>query len=125
MGLTAERGGVFEAGGRAGAMCAVAVNAGFALAMARVPPAMCSVPVPSKAPSLQPAEVAMVGDRIYTDIAMAGNAACLGGLVLSGEATRQDADASAIKPDVIVENLAGLGELLDAAQPAGKSNHHP
>lgn len=76
---------------------------------------------------LQPAEVAMVGDRIYTDIAMAGNAACLGVLVLSGEATRQDADASAVKPDVIVENLAGLGELLDAARQAscGKPNHHP
>jgi len=68
--------------------------------------------------NLRPDEVAMVGDRIYTDIAMAQNAGVTGVLVLSGEATRADAEASTVKPDIIVENLAALGELIAAARPA-------
>lgn len=39
---------------------------------------------------LQPEECAMVGDRLYTDIAMANRAGCMGILVLSGEATESD-----------------------------------
>jgi ribonucleotide monophosphatase NagD (HAD superfamily) len=42
---------------------------------------------------LRPEECAMVGDRLYTDIAMANRAKCLGILVLSGEATQDDVDA--------------------------------
>jgi NagD protein len=68
---------------------------------------------------LRPEEVAMVGDRIYTDIAMAKNAACPGILVLSGEATRRDAETSPVKPDLIVENLAALGALLAAGRAEG------
>ena len=36
---------------------------------------------------LQPYEIAMVGDRIYTDVQMAHNAGAMGVLVLSGETT--------------------------------------
>ncbi|MDR1818566.1 MAG: HAD-IIA family hydrolase [Puniceicoccales bacterium] len=67
---------------------------------------------------LRAGEVAMVGDRIYTDIAMAKRAGCLGVLVLSGEATRADAAAAAGTggaPDLVLENTGALGELLDAA----------
>lgn len=39
---------------------------------------------------LDPARCAMVGDRLYTDIAMATRAGCVGVLVLSGEATMED-----------------------------------
>ena len=39
---------------------------------------------------LDPTKCAMVGDRLYTDIAMATRAGCVGVLVLSGEATRED-----------------------------------
>ncbi|MDR0352272.1 MAG: HAD-IIA family hydrolase [Opitutaceae bacterium] len=69
---------------------------------------------------LQPREVAMVGDRLYTDVAMAKNAGCLGILVFSGEATRADADAAppAHRPDLVFENLATLGESLAAARHA-------
>ena len=35
----------------------------------------------------------MVGDRLYTDIAMANRANCMGILVLSGEATEADVAA--------------------------------
>ena len=61
---------------------------------------------------LRPEQVAMIGDRIYTDIVMAKNAGVIAVLVLSGEATRADADASLVKPDIIVENLSGLLALL-------------
>ena len=57
-------------------------------------------------------EVAMVGDRIYTDIAMAFNAGAFGVLVLSGETTLDIADGAPRQPDLIAENIAVLGELL-------------
>ena len=57
-------------------------------------------------------EVAMVGDRIYTDIEMAFNAGAFGVLVLSGETTLQVADQAPRQPDLIAENISVLGELL-------------
>lgn len=66
--------------------------------------------------SLQPEEIAMVGDRIYTDIAMAQNAGAVGVLVLSGETTLDVANAAPNPPDVIAENIGQLGELLAEAQ---------
>ncbi|RZJ14081.1 MAG: hydrolase, partial [Acinetobacter sp.] len=65
---------------------------------------------------LQPEEIAMVGDRLYTDVKMALNASALGVLVLSGEATMDDVAASDVKADVIAENVAKFGELLLAVQ---------
>lgn len=64
---------------------------------------------------LQPDEIAMVGDRIYTDIEMAHNADAFGVLVLSGETTLDVADAAPRQPDLIVENIGVLGELLAEA----------
>ena len=60
-------------------------------------------------------EMAMVGDRIYTDVAMAKNAGITGVLVLSGETKMPVVEQSVIKPDIIVDNLAGLLELLKEA----------
>ena len=57
-------------------------------------------------------EVAMVGDRIYTDIEMAFNAGAFGVLVLSGETTLDVADKAQRQPDLIAENISVLGELL-------------
>ena len=57
-------------------------------------------------------EVAMVGDRIYTDIEMAFNAGAMGVLVLSGETTLEVADKAPRQPDLIAENISVLGELL-------------
>lgn len=57
-------------------------------------------------------EVAMVGDRIYTDIEMAFNAGAFGVLVLSGETTLDVADKAPRQPDLIAENISVLGELL-------------
>lgn len=68
---------------------------------------------------LSRAEVAMVGDRIYTDIAMAQRAAVPAVLVLSGEATEEDAAALDEPPDLIVSHVGELGEWLERARAAG------
>ncbi len=61
---------------------------------------------------LDPAKCAMVGDRLYTDIAMATCAGCVGVLVLSGEATRDDVaalpDGAEQQPTLIVESVDEL-----------------
>lgn len=66
--------------------------------------------------SLQPQEIAMVGDRIYTDVAMAHNAGAVGVLVLSGETTLEVADRAERQPDIIAENIGVLGEMLREAR---------
>ena len=76
---------------------------------------------------LKPEEIAMVGDRIYTDTAMAHNAGAFGVLVLSGETTLETADAVAedartnpdpefFPPDLICRDIKELGELLLASR---------
>jgi NagD protein len=62
--------------------------------------------------------IAVVGDRLYTDIAMARAAGALGVLVLSGETTRARAESAQPRADLIVENVAELGDLLAAARKA-------
>jgi NagD protein len=73
--------------------------------------------------NLEPDEIAMIGDRIYTDTAMAHNAGAVGVLVLSGETTLETAlkVAEDVKtnpnpefypPDVIVRDIKELGELI-------------
>ena len=61
---------------------------------------------------LDPDKCAMVGDRLYTDIAMATRAGCVGVLVLSGEATRKDvaalSETAEQQPRLIVESVDEL-----------------
>lgn len=54
-------------------------------------------------------QMAMVGDRLYTDIATAKNAGITGILVLSGETKQEHLAQSAIQPDYV---FANLGELV-------------
>jgi len=61
---------------------------------------------------LLPREVAMVGDRIYTDMRMAHQAGALAILVLSGEATVADARKASPQPDVVLPSIEQLGELM-------------
>ncbi|MBE6193561.1 MAG: HAD-IIA family hydrolase [Alistipes sp.] len=61
---------------------------------------------------LESDEVAMVGDRIYTDIEMAHNANAFGVLVLSGETTLDIADAAPKQPHLICDSIEVLGELI-------------
>ena len=61
---------------------------------------------------LKPERCAMVGDRLYTDMAMATRAGVVGVLVLSGEATRADVDAlpehAEQRPSIIVNSVDEL-----------------
>ncbi|HOW69155.1 MAG TPA: HAD-IIA family hydrolase [Phycisphaerae bacterium] len=65
---------------------------------------------------LQAPELAMVGDRLYTDMVMARRAGCVGVLVLTGEATVDDTLHLHEPPDVIVPSLKELGEMLAQAR---------
>ena len=65
---------------------------------------------------LLPNEVAMAGDRIYTDILMAQHAGVFNVLVLSGEATLADAWQANPQPDITLQSIAQLGELLAEAK---------
>ena len=65
-----------------------------------------------KRPGFSLAEFAMVGDRLYTDVATGNHAGICSILVLSGESTRQDVEQSDVKPHLIAENVAQLLEAL-------------
>ncbi len=62
---------------------------------------------------LEPRQVAMVGDRIYTDMAMARRAGVFAVLVLTGEATAEDAAALSPPPDLVARHVGEFGELLE------------
>lgn len=61
---------------------------------------------------LRPDEVAMCGDRIYTDVKTAENSGGLGVLVLSGETTLETAMNSDPQPPVTALNVEEFGRLL-------------
>jgi len=65
---------------------------------------------------VSPGQLAMVGDRIYTDIVMAQRAGALAVLVLSGEATAAQAAALAQPPDPVVADIGEFGRLLAEAR---------
>ena len=65
--------------------------------------------------NLQPDEVAMCGDRIYTDVATAQNAGGMGVLVLSGETTKETALNNDPMPDITCRDISVLGDLLEAS----------
>jgi HAD superfamily hydrolase (TIGR01450 family) len=88
-------------------------------------PRILGKPEPPMATALQerlgtPAgEIAFVGDRLYTDVRMANANGFVAVLTLTGETTVDDVDASPDRPDVVVETLDQLAELLlDAWAPA-------
>jgi ribonucleotide monophosphatase NagD (HAD superfamily) len=59
--------------------------------------------------NVPPERTAIVGDRLYTDIALGKNNGLLSILVLTGETTMEDVNESNA-PDVILNNI---GEILD------------
>ena len=54
-----------------------------------------------------------VGDRLYTDIAMANKFGMLSALVLTGETKEEDIAKSPYKPDIVANNLGNLIEILE------------
>jgi HAD superfamily hydrolase (TIGR01450 family) len=67
---------------------------------------------------LLPNEVALVGDRLYTDIRMAREAAAIAVLTLTGETKRADLEACPQnqRPDIVVANLGEFGQMLHSAR---------
>ena len=61
---------------------------------------------------LRPHELAVVGDRIYTDMAMARAAGAVGVLVLTGETTSEQAQDASPPPDFVLDDVGKLGTLL-------------
>lgn len=100
-----------------GAICAM-----LTYATGRKPDAILGKPSPAmlegvmRRHHVQPHEIAVVGDRLYTDVAMAQAAGAVSVLVLSGETTRQQADAAERKPDYVVDNVGELGALISRAK---------
>ena len=68
---------------------------------------------------LRPNQLAVVGDRLMTDIALAQRSGAFGVLVLTGEATREQAAASPWQPDLIVTDLAEFQAYFAAALQTG------
>jgi NagD protein len=100
-----------------GAICALlekATGRGPDIVLGKPDPAMLSGILDRH--GLRPAQIAMVGDRIYTDILMAHRADAFGVLVLTGEATARDAEQANPRPHLVVPSLAEFGALLAEAR---------
>jgi len=65
---------------------------------------------------LAPDELAMAGDRLYTDMAMAHRAGALGVLVLTGETSAAEAAKANLPVDLIVPDLSVFGQKLRNAR---------
>jgi HAD superfamily hydrolase (TIGR01450 family) len=100
-----------------GAICAALTSA-----TGRKPDAVLGKPDPCmirgilRRHSLAPNQLAMVGDRLYTDMAMARNAGALGVLVLTGETTHEQASEHLPPPDLVVPGLEEFGLRLRRAR---------
>jgi NagD protein len=99
-----------------GAMCAMLTHAtGRPIDAVLGKPAAAMLQGVMHRHGVKPGEIAVVGDRLYTDMAMARNAGAMGILVLTGETTTADVDAANPKPDLVVSGVGELGMLLEQA----------
>lgn len=57
-------------------------------------------------------EICMVGDRLYTDIALGAKAGIISILVLSGETSMEDLEKSDVEPSFIFDDLTGIAEAI-------------
>jgi NagD protein len=102
-----------------GAICALLESA-----TGRRPDAIPGKPHPAMldtvlaAHSLASRDVALVGDRLYTDIRMARDAGVLGILTLTGETKPTDVNrcAASDQPHLVISNLGELSRLIEEAR---------
>lgn len=62
--------------------------------------------------NLSKSRVAIVGDRLYTDILMGVRAGIQTILVLTGETKRQDLENASVKPDFVYDSLSELADHM-------------
>ncbi len=70
----------------------------------------------------KPEELAVVGDRLYTDIAVAAGSEVTSILVLSGETTKEMLKESDVKPDLVLRDLDELSGLLEKSEPHSRDS---
>ena len=58
--------------------------------------------------SIDPAKTVIVGDRLHTDVRMAGNFGCLSMLVLTGETERDQVEDSEDRPEFVLDSIGDL-----------------
>jgi ribonucleotide monophosphatase NagD (HAD superfamily) len=70
---------------------------------------------------LQADELAIVGDRLYTDMRMARASGALAILTLTGDTQSGDVDRAPIheRPDIVVDDLDELSHRLRDSRPGG------
>ncbi len=61
---------------------------------------------------VKPEQIAMVGDRLYTDMEFAKRSGILSILVLSGESSLDDLAKVEQKPDLVLQNIGELASIL-------------
>lgn len=96
-----------------GAICAaleVATNRWPDIVLGKPDPNMLSGILTER--NLKPENIAMVGDRVYTDILMAQKANAFSVLVLSGESTLEDGESMQPQPYLIIDSIKEFGDLL-------------
>ena len=57
-------------------------------------------------------KIAMIGDRLYTDVATGVNNGMISVLVLSGETKREQLSGSTIQPDLVASGVDELCRIL-------------
>ena len=62
--------------------------------------------------NFKPSEICFIGDRLYTDILFAKNNKFKSILVLTGETHKEDLEKSDIKPDLILNTISDLKNLI-------------
>ena len=74
------------------------------------------IDVVSKMTGVPNENICAVGDRLYTDIAVAANAGSVSVCVLSGESSEQDIAESEVKPDYVLKDVTEIAKILRAAE---------
>lgn len=75
-------------------------------------PSMTAIDAAVGALGVEPERCLVIGDRLETDVRMGNRAGMTTVLVLSGVTDRASLDRSSIRPDHVIESIAGIGDVL-------------